>query len=304
MPFVFRIQTGLCVALLAGSAAVATAQQPANDRSQRKSDRQNVGKERQGQPNDVLCELLMQQYILARGKIQTDDVKAAIRLVASRGRNNGYWRIVLKEFEKSCDANERIVTANTLAVLTGILSYGGRARWQFERKQTGQASLPSPGGAQTPYFVGPEVLQRVIARAGQADKREIDSFVIAVRQSHDTRSKQFLLDVLRGTKTEGSWSDARYLAAVGLAELGVHEGVEWLIAYSDVPAARSDVGDIDINRAPHRYAPRNTRFQCCRRAMADLTGQPPTLTKARWKEWWAANRTDFVPKSFVSLRIR
>lgn len=245
---------------------------------------------RAGQPpdqtDDILCSLLFDNY-LRGAKINTDDVNAAIQLVASRGRHTGFWRTVLAEFELSFDSEDwrsRSVGRNSLAVLSKMLGNDGATRWEHAQRQRG-VEMPPSAIARSARRLGPEVLDRVIARGRQADSHSIDSYVMAVRNAHDPRGNQFLLDVLHNPHDSGrgladifrgSWQDAQFHAAIGLAELGNQEGVKWLIAQSE--------------SADYR------------KALADLTGQPATMNKTQWEHWWMQNKNGFVPVRRVSLR--
>ncbi len=260
-------------------------------------------------PSDLVCVMLFDQYIGRSGKIPGDSVAAAIHLVAVRGRNNGFWRTVLREFDKSCEPDgDRTVRRQTLAVLSKMLTYDGWSRWNQEQDEREAA-------AASYLALGPEVLDQIIARTRQADRHEINAFVLAVRASHDPRGKEFLRGILqRGDNIQRSpfvepnvtipsenvvHDETLFYAAVGLAELGDPTGVEWLIAH-----AESLAGESQIHHAPHRGFSVGGCRECCRHALADLSGlsQPP-MTKTQWQEWWSANKSDYTPAGRVHLRI-
>lgn len=112
-------------------------------------------------------------------------------------------------------------------------------RWQREEEKRtgnpGQRALPQGDAL---YRESP-LLAVVIKYGRKCGRSEIDNFAFAVRQAHHPQGKQFLLDVLNNPfdagslfdKTDitkgnwpdnvgGGWEEARFLAAVGLAELG------------------------------------------------------------------------------------
>lgn len=284
---------------------------------------------------DMVTEHLFRQYVVGRGKIPTSHVNAAIELVAARGRSESFIRIVLAEFEKSCKTdNSRTIRRNLLALMSKMLAVEGGQRWRYERaRRTGEVELsattvtpmPSPENDKIVYRES-EMLARVIARGRQADRHDIDAFVIAVRQAHHPQGKPFLLDVLRnppdplsaelqtGTvgapnargkwpdNVGGSWLDAKFHAAVGLAELGEHAGVEWLIRQSEQNEFGVGSMSASLNHAPHREVTRSNLRESCIHALADLSGLPPTDESAQWKAWWAANKDDFAPNP-VALQI-
>lgn len=240
---------------------------------------------------DPICELLMKQYVLVGGKISTDDVEAAIQLVGSRGRAHGYWKVVLDAFKKSYrDKSGNVaVRKNTLAVLNRMLTYEGWARWNHIRSV---GPVASPIG----FYLGPEVLEQIIAHSAKANSHEIDAFVLAVRQAFDPRGKLFLQNILHSSNVGGSWQDARFHAAVALAELGEAEGIEWLIDHTD-----ADAGESYVFRVPHRNVPGGARSQCCQAALVDLSGQTSLTTRAQWRQWWDSSRSRFQPAMLVNL---
>jgi len=285
MPLVFRL--GLCSTMLATAAAAA--QPPNGTLNKAQNVRRQGDAAVQGPSDDVVCELLFQQYVLG-AKIPTDDLNAAIHLIAVRGRTNGFWTQVLAEFERSFAADDpHGVGRHTLAVLTKMLGDDGNTRWMHERPRLLESSAVA-------LHIGlpDEVLDRVIARAADADRLRFDSYVIAVQQAYDRRGQPFLLEVLTPAAPIDH-SDAQFHAAVGLAELGEEAGIEWLIAHTDSQGG--------ITRAAHALAARGALSENCRQALADLTGQPSSLSKAQWQRWRAAQRTRFVPINRVRLRL-
>ena len=264
---------------------------------------------------DAVTEQLFREYVIGRGRIPTASVNAAIELVAARGSNPPFIKTVLAEFEKTCEAGNgaRTIKRNLLELLSKMLAVEGGRRWHYEdarRTRSGELSAaivtptPSLDGDQRLYAES-EILSHLIARGRQADRHEIDAFVLAVRQAHHPQGEEFLLDVLRNPPDSrgkwpdnvgGTWMDAKFHAAVGLAELGEHAGVEWLIGQS-----RSNdfgVGSMSafLSRAPHRKAIGGNLRESCLHALADLLGQPATDRTAPLEAWWTANKSQFEPK--------
>lgn len=291
MTTLIRCHIGMCFILLI--CQLATGQSPVSAPSSLQPVQAEGPASEQEQSHDAICEMLMQRYILATGmKTSSSDIKAAIQLISSRGRSNGYWKVVLGEFEKQCNtiSGNRMVRAKLIDILTRMLTRDGWSRWNEGRDQR---LIASPMRS----YLGPEVVKKIIAQATLAEDYEIDSYVLAVRQAHDPRSAQFLLRVLRSSNRGGTWSDAKFHAAVGLAELGVYEGVEWLIYFTD-----SSTGRQSIFKAPHRDATGRRVYKSCTAALADLTGQKELTTQAQWIAWWTDGRKTFVPAGQVALK--
>ena len=322
---------------------------------------------------DLMTEQLFRQYVIGRGKIATSEVKAAIELVAARGKSPAFAKTVLTEFEKSCeDQNARAVRRNLLKLMSKMLAREGGQRWRYEHaRRTGEVEPSATTSTPTPspkndkiIYRESNMLERVIARGRQADPLDIDFFVIAVRHAHHPQGKQFLLDVL-GNPTDrsqaedlfaddkstrvgsgpepqqdaegttpstrpagavsrpeqqpgvegtpaargkwpdnhgGSWVEAKFHAAVGLAELGEPAGVEWLIKQSE----GNDFGVGSMNEslyhAPHYKAARSNLRESCLQTLADLSGLKATDDIDQWNAWWTANQDQFEPRP-VALEI-
>jgi hypothetical protein len=264
---------------------------------------------------DVVTERLFREYVVGRGRIPTASVNAAIELIAARGINPPFIKTVLTEFEKSCEGGDsaRTIRRNLLEMISKMLAAEGSRRWHYEEARhtrSGELSAaivtpgPSPDSDKLLYAES-EMLSRLIARGRQADRHEIDAFALAVRQAHHPQGKEFLLDVLRNPPDSrgkwpdnvgGAWLDAKFHAAVGLAELGEHVGVEWLIEQS----RSNDFGvgsmSVSLSCAPHHKATRGNLRESCLHALADLLGQPATDRTAPLVAWWTANKSRFEPR--------
>lgn len=271
---------------------------------------------------DPLTQQLFSQYVNVNGKIPTAEVRAAIELVAARGApDQEFKNHVLAEFETSCRSdNRRTIRRNLIAVLTKWLEREGQWRWQLESetraKEIGQAAAIQPDHGPL-AFAESTMLEKLIQLGRQSDSSDIDAFVVAVRQAHHPHGKAFLLDVLNnrqaggdpfaieGSVAEkpsgeavwrdamgGSWRDAKFHAAVALAELGDPTGVEWLIA-ATLP---NDFGiDGTVFRGQHRSVHRGSLRENCIYVLIDLAGQPQRDRNQNWTVWWAENREQFQP---------
>ena len=161
-----------------------------------------------------------------------------------------------------------------------------------------------------------KMLERVITRGRQSDRSDIDAFVLTIREAHHLQGKPFFLDVLRNpeltdplatgeSETErgkwpdnvgGSWSDAKFHAAVALAELGEAEGVEWLLE----KAKPNDFGiDGTVFAAPHYRVHTGSLRENCRYVLADLSGLQPAEEFDQWIAWWAANKINYRPGPYL-----
>lgn len=279
--------------------------------------------------DEFVTERLFRQYVLANGKIASSSVSAAIQLVAARGNNEEFRALLLTEFENSCDGegNSRTVRQNILRVIGNILAneYEGGARWRFELEKQARAAgtydLPQQASPCLPnetLYRESLLLTRVIARGYQADSSDIDHFTCTVIRAHHPQSKQFLLDVLRHPQSDsvgpaansplkgeeqvvgkwtdhqgGSWRDARFHAAIGLAELGEPVGVEWLIA----KALPNDFGlDDSVSRSQHYFATGSSLRENCRYALTDLFDlKGIDQTNQDWPALWGSRRDNFTP---------
>jgi hypothetical protein len=267
----------------------------------------------QENPSDVVCERLLNEYILKRGKIESANIEAAIQLIASRGRDNGYWRVVVEHFEQSPVNDSRGSQSQLLLrILTKILQSDGWSRWvrahpeELKSSQTG-----------APIRLPVSVIDTIVARAKQADRLNRDDYIIALVAAHDSRTRDFLRGILDRKKDEATKRDlfdtgeqdasvpggplsdgSRFYAAVGLAELGDLDGVRWLVE------APTDIGGSLFPTYVSHVDASGDLLQSRVLALADLTGQPfQTIEEAQ--SWWATNRPtekEYKPKARVRLR--
>ena len=274
----------------------------------------------QAASSDVVCEVLMRDYLLGGFKIEQDNIDAAIHLVAVRGYSNAFWRVVLAEFDRTFDADEFArdrkddffaklspnaqefmrfsVRRNMLSVLRKMLAEAGKERWVDERTRRGEMLQRSS----SLYFDATrdsKLLDRVIARASEARPSEFALFALAVRASHDPRGKAFLQEILRRKPLVHGRLDAQCVAAVGLAELGEPEGVEWLINHLDTP----DHVHMLIVSHTEMPLPDRSVSELCGRALTELFGWKAVLqSKEQCQQIWGVKKTNFTPAGPVRLR--
>ncbi|MEZ6128739.1 MAG: hypothetical protein R3C59_08655 [Planctomycetaceae bacterium] len=155
-----------------------------------------------------------------------------------------------------------------------------------------------------------EILKNVISRGRQATRFEIGEFVIAVRNASRSEGEHFLLDVLTNPESNtdskvgrwpdnqgGHWQIARFVAAVGLAELGRPAGVEWLLARANAahPEHARDLFFAHRN-GQHFYA-RNKRLgENCLKSLADLAemNSADVNDVETLNNWWGIRAGQFT----------
>jgi hypothetical protein len=258
---------------------------------------------------------LYRQYIVRIGKIETESVRAAIDLVAIRGSRDAEFRALLrKDFATSRQKEFRKYdTHKLLTLIAAVLHRDGGKRWQSQlAKLSGAASQHPIPQAEFLYQESP-LLSDVIKYGRSSDRSQIDAFTFAVRQAHHPQGKPFLMDVLHNPsdsrdafgstdKTKGkwpdnvggSWRDAKFHAAVGLAELGVEDGVRWLFEH----ARPNEFGlDGTVYFHPHHQVGAGSLRKNCAQALHDVSGI--RLDQGRspvWDTLWRENKTTFVPR--------
>ncbi|MCA9209932.1 MAG: hypothetical protein KDA55_16345, partial [Planctomycetales bacterium] len=273
------------------------------------------GRESSGSANsatDVETQLLAK--LIRGGKLETKTVNAAVTLVAARAAQDAeFARQVSHEFEKSCQGGERTrqTKRHLLAVLTEMFEVWGGRRWREQLAPLNPNDLPQTASSR-PDATGElesNALAMVVKFGYQADRSDIGKFALAVRALHHPASKPFLTDILQNpqttSKTEnakwkdnlgGQWTDAKYVAAVGLAELGEHAAVEWLLAR----ARPNEFGfDSSLFHARHFHDPRGSLRESSRLALIDLFGQQHDATHTQLQQWWITNQQQLIFRSVV-----
>lgn len=96
----------------------------------------------------------------------------------------------------------------------------------------------------------------------------------------------------------GTWTDAKFVSAVGLAELGEATAVAWLLDR----AQPNEFGiDDSLFESPHHRDRHGSLRESSHCTLTDLFGQSPDSTPAQLSKWWNANKTKFIPRP-VALR--
>lgn len=234
---------------------------------------------------DQVTQQLFEQYIVRRGKINGESIIAATHLVAERGRRNGFWKNVLAELKRNNEHSE----VGCVRVLGKMLATDAAARDVIRRrKETGEISAWAAS-----IRLGPEVVTGLLERARQADRYRIDHYTIALARARVPEAKQFFQSILRATVSNDPFAQVpskvpasqnhldstRYHAAVGLAQLGEFEGIDWLIANSEYSQ-----GTV-VNAWPRGARRGGGLSTCCVEALRYLSGERGRTSKADWAAW-------------------
>lgn len=244
-------------------------------------------------PVDRLAWELTERYITQVGKIPTDQIRAATILVGASLRHDpALVRSLSKSLGQHCgNEGTLIIRRKILSVFRRAFeSTGGAARWSDQsdstRRQVELFALPDEDA----------VLAQIIRCGRTADRSDIDNYVLALRAAHHPATSDFLRDVLRHeTKWKdhqgGSWGDAKFHAAVGLAELGDAAGWNWLIA----AATPNEFGiDDTVYRGAHVSVTTGSLRANCKAALMDLAGLQ--VAPASWTDWWQTNGDQLQPQ--------
>lgn len=259
----------------------------------------------QDQPADDLSRQLFETYVARQVKINTSTIMSATHIVAERGRESGFWKVVLAELQKNNEQSE----LGCVRVLGKMLAIDGSARDVIRRqKETGEISAWAAS-----VQLGPEVVTELIKRGQKADRNRIDHYTIALARARVPEARKFFESILRrdvalanptvaafpkqqsapqpDTTTAGASTapdrpagvphleSTLFHAAVGLAQLGDPLGIDWLI----------DNCEYSQGSVWHAW-PRNPTSgsnlsACCVAALQDLAGDRSLTTKAEFKEW-------------------
>jgi hypothetical protein len=165
-------------------------------------------------------------------------------------------------------------------------------------------------------------LESVVSYGYKATRSDIVDFVRAARALHHPDAKPFLQAVLLNPQSlnsspfatpaqaatppnqstwsdnvGGSWPDARFVAAVGLAELGDPSAIDWLLD----KAQPKDFGFESIYQERHERDRSDSLRESSRYALIDLFGHPKDLTAIQLSDWWKMNRA-VVTRRMVRLK--
>jgi hypothetical protein len=258
----------------------------------------------QDQQVDEVTQQLFEQYVARSGKIETESVMAATHLVAERGRNNGFWRNVLEELQRNDQKSE----IGCVRVLGKMLATDAAARDAIRRhKETGEVSQWV-----ATVRLAPEVVNELLERGRKADRFHIDDYTIALARARTSEARDFFKSILRATREDAPFAvvppperDApeppitdpvsdkvigfaptapyhsectRFHAAVGLAQLGDSEGIDWLIENCE-----STEGSVERGRPVGAHG--SDLGDCCVGALRQLTNKHALTDKVAWAAW-------------------
>lgn len=260
----------------------------------------------QDQQADEITRQLFEQYVARQGKINTESVIAATHLVAERGRGTGFWKNVLKELKRNNQQSE----IGCVRVLGKMLATDAAARDAIRRRnETGEVSA-----AFAIVCLGPEVITALLERGRKADRYRIDHYTIALARARVPEARDFFQSILHTsgdqltlsenvqpprrdtTKTPITSPDpatgadsaptrlyhlesTRFHAAVGLAQLGDSEGIDWLIANCEFSQ-----GTV-MNARPQGAARGGDLSACCAEALRHLSLEHARTSQAEWAAW-------------------
>jgi Protein kinase domain len=247
----------------------------------------------------------------------------SVAVVATRMTSDiEFSKYVLTQFQKACAGGESTYQArrHLLAALTSTFHAWGQRRWRTESKTIQQFGSNGPIEAWLAAAgdLELEVLESVANYGRKATRSDIVEFARATRALHHPDSQPFLRDILLNNQATGpspfaptpspqptskhsvwsdnfggTWIDAGFVAAVGLAELGDQNAVEWLLA----KAKPNDFGlDESIYFSRHLRDSRGSLRESSRCALTDLFGQPADWTEAQLRNWWMLNRSRVNPR--------
>ncbi len=237
-----------------------------------------------GEEPDRLCQMLFDEYVVSRGKINTSTRMAAAHIVAERGRTNGFWKDVFAALPTG-DVKREIACVRVLGKMLEHDAIARDAQRRFERTGEVQQARPS-------ICVGEDVVKELIARGAKAEDGLADHYAIALARARVPEARELFRKMLAGEP--GLVGDG-FHAAVGLAQLGDPAGFEWLIARSTDPTHT-------VSNAWPRRVPSYNLDVCCAAALQELVGQGAPRTRPEWQAWWnqvdkaklAPGRVDFV----------
>jgi hypothetical protein len=242
--------------------------------------------EDQPEDRDQICHLLFDAYIARRGKINTSTIMAASHIITERGRNSGFWRHILGELKEGHEASE----TKCVRILGRMLSIDAAARDAIRReKETGQ-----PGQWKASVRLGPEVVETLVARGENADRHRATHYAIALARARVSEPSEFFRMILRDHQGVHYLPTARFYAAVGLAQLGDPQGIEWLIENSEGASST-------VSCAWPRGVTDGHLTTSCVAALRMLSGKQDLSTKREWKSWWEKMRDGFRPHDYVTI---
>lgn len=235
---------------------------------------------------DRLCGTLFEEYVVSAAWVRDSDLEAVCQIIASRGRESGFWTRVLAELRKG---NKKTEMAS-VKILGKMLEADAYARDALEV----QREKPDEIGAFVTYYLGDEVIDELIARASSGDCSHLREYVVAMARSGSQAGKGLFLDVLqsRGSATYGGTEE--FYAAVGLSQLGDPVGVTWLIDHCE-----DRVGSV-FSVWPEGTLSRNVDA-CSQAALKAISGRDGLRKASEWQNWWNSVKENFKPARRVRI---
>jgi uncharacterized protein (TIGR03067 family) len=195
------------------------------------------------------------EKLLSNPKMDRKSTELYITTVATRmTKDIVFAKYVLTEFKTACAGGEPTYQArrHLLAVLTRVFRAWGQSRWSTDPASIQQNLKPSETRPQEIRDFELSALESVVSYGQKATRSDIVDFVRAARALHHPDAKPFLQAVLLNPQTlnsspyatpaivatppkqstwsdsvGGTWPDARFVAAVGFAELGDPSAIDW-----------------------------------------------------------------------------
>ena len=229
--------------------------------------------------SDPISEQLFENYIVRGGKVSTSSLMAASHLIAQRGHNTGFWKVVWKEWQKNNPRTE----VGCVRILGQILEIDASARDAIAREQKG-----GPPSAWVPTIAfGAEVIDELIRRGEAATSPNVDHYLIALARSRLPQARVFFEKVLRGDGGKRFTRSEQFHAALGLAQLGQPAGYRWLIEHSEDPLVNV------FNARPLRPARGSTEYVIA--TLQQLAENHTLRTKADWQQWLTKAEPTLLP---------
>jgi hypothetical protein len=235
-----------------------------------------------GSEPDLLCQMLFDEYVVGRGKVNGPTRTAATHIVAERGRGCGFWRNVLEELRKDDERTEM----GCVRVLGEMLEIDALARDVL--------SSGKPGAWRPSIELGSEVVQELIARGGKADRFRVIHFAVALARARVPEANALLRSLLEDDEGKNHMAGAQFHAALGLAQCGDPAGYRWLIDHA------SDRTDTVSNAKPEHAASLSLDV-CCIAALQDLSGQSTLNRQEDFEAWWRLTGEAAPPHGLVRL---
>ena len=265
------------------------------------------------------------EKLLANPKMNGTSTERYIETAASRMTSNiEFAKYVLDRFRIACEGGESnyLARRHSLAVLTRAFHAWGQSRWSPDPASIEQHAKPSETWPQEIRDFELSSLESVVSYGLKATRSDIVDFVLAARALHHPNAKPFLQAVMLNPQSlnsspyatpapvatpskqstwsdniGGTWPDARFVAAVGLAELGDPSAIDWLLD----KAEPKDFGFESIYLASHERDRSGSLRESSRCALIDLFGHPKDLTATQLSDWWKLNRA-VVTRRMVRLK--